>query len=324
MNGNIPGIRLFDNLGYPIGAHRGSKGRIPEGSYHDIPIVKVGEGVGGRQGEYISVSKGGNDPLCIAYISLTWPDGLKRAWIGDVGKTCGAQWYYSQTISGANDHRPCCVWITGNTAGHFHQGMGIHITDFSATKHRVEAYRSHNASECMSKPRFHMYSILTTDHYLPYFNPPLEFTSDLVDMDLNKVYVNGSSRGELPPDLPEPPNPLYPGYVWGLKSKDRKLQNRDLSFHGDRLITSKHDSHSATELCTSKTSIGPDFVSHNEGLFCDMSKKELWSICNEIQSHACFDTETNEMRPGNDVRGQDKSSGRVVPEKSYKRITHWE
>ncbi|KAF8243593.1 hypothetical protein K440DRAFT_656168 [Wilcoxina mikolae CBS 423.85] len=335
MDGNIPGIRLFDNFGHPIGAHRGNKGRIAEGGYHDISIVgeykyktvlipgprgdyhemkvKDGEGMGGRQAEYISVSKGGNDPLCIAYISVNWPDGGKNPWFGDTGKACGADWYVSQTIAGSNNYRPACTWIDGDTkTGHLYQGMGIHITDFTATFERTTQYSHDNATMCQSKPRFHMYHQLSTDDFLPYFDPPLVFNDTLEDIDRKLVLVSGSSRGPLPPNRRR-----------SIETRD--VQSKSRFFMRDRLITSEHQSHSAAELCNSQTSLGPDFVSHQEGLFCDMSEKKLWPLCSQAHKHACFDPETSEMRPGdvNSLNGRDESSGTPVPEKSYQKITHW-
>ena len=48
-----------------------------------------------------------------------------------------------------------------------------------------------------------------------------------------------------------------------------------------RLISSPRDDHAASKLCESETSHGPDFVSHSEGVFCDMGTKTQWPLCAE-------------------------------------------
>lgn len=89
--GNTPGVALFDVMGRPVGTAQGSKKTIADGSFKDIKIVSDN----GVQSQYISISKGGIDALCIAYITVTWPDGGKYLFSGDVGFTCGAHWYAS-------------------------------------------------------------------------------------------------------------------------------------------------------------------------------------------------------------------------------------
>ena len=47
-------------------------------------------------------------------------------------------------------------------------------------------------------------------------------------------------------------------------------------------IVGSHDSrHSSKVLCASPTSWGPDFVSFEEGLFCDMTLRRTWPLCSE-------------------------------------------
>lgn len=44
--------------------------------------------------------------------------------------------------------------------------------------------------------------------------------------------------------------------------------------HADRLVVSEMQGHSAIEVCNSQSSLGPDFVSLTEMMFCDMSEKK--------------------------------------------------
>ncbi|RDL36634.1 Uncharacterized protein BP5553_05986 [Venustampulla echinocandica] len=309
-SGNTPGIRIFDVMGRDIGEARGSKKVISDGGFKDIK-VSASSKEQGRQAQYISVSKGGNDALCISYISVTWPDGQQKAWYGDVGYQCGGYWYNSQTIIGDDNYQPKCVWIDGDDSnGITTQGMGIHITDFTATKERAKAYADDPDTMCKSKPRFKLYDDLKSDYFLPYFNPPLEYDQNLVDMDREKVLVNGASTGKLPPKNKK-----------RSPRERRALVTKRHVFPG-QLITSGNPAHSAMELCNSGNSVGPDFVSHHEGLFCDMSEKELWPLCSTVIKTGCFDTTNNTMIAKAKSR-RDDSTGRIVPQKDYVDVSSW-
>ncbi|CAG8956820.1 hypothetical protein HYFRA_00011209 [Hymenoscyphus fraxineus] len=317
--GNIPGIRIFDVMGRDIGEARGSKSKIADGGFKDI-VVTANSEQQGRQAQYVSVSKGGNDALCISYIAVTWPDGQKKAWYGDVGFQCGGSWYNSQTIIGDDNYQPKCTWIDGDKSNGINtQGMGIHITDFTATKERAEAYANDGDTMCKSKPRFHLYDDLKSDYFLPYFNPPLEYDSNLVDKDRSKVLVDGASTGKLPPKNKK-----------RSPSEKRNNLSKRHTFPG-KLVTSKNHAHSAKELCQSLSSLGPDFVSIPEGLFCDMSEKELWPLCGKNKKSSCFDLATSSMiaKVGNSTISthmnsrRDVATGRIVPNKEYDDISAW-
>lgn len=114
--GDTPGIALYDILGRPIGQANGQKPGIKDGDFVDVSVPFY-DGVGKKPTEYIAISNGGDDALCIAYIALTQPDGTKKAWYGDMGKTCGAIWYPSLLKTGDDDYQPSCVWIDHNQSG---------------------------------------------------------------------------------------------------------------------------------------------------------------------------------------------------------------
>jgi len=45
--------------------------------------------------------------VCISYAAITWPDGSRYGWLGDIGYLCrgiGAPWYHAYTYVG-NLHR---------------------------------------------------------------------------------------------------------------------------------------------------------------------------------------------------------------------------
>ncbi|KAL9112237.1 MAG: hypothetical protein Q9227_003355 [Pyrenula ochraceoflavens] len=333
--GNVPGIALFDVVGRPIGESRGSHDTIGDGSFQDIK-VEAPDDIGGRQAEYISISKGGNDALCIAYITVTWPDNSKYIFSGDVGYQCGAHWYPSQTTFGESNpgYKPRCFWIDGDSSnGITTQGIGLHITDFEATKERSTAFNKDQDLMCKSAPRFKLYDQLTSDMSLPYFDPPLEFVpGTLVDKDPNKVKVPGSNRD--PKNAPPSRRSLQNRNALSKNSfssrETHNLQNHNATHHGflpympsmtGILITSNDTLTSAIELCKSDTSRGPDHVSFTEKMFCDMQTKILWPLCiGSRDIRGCFDTLSHSMRPAKRILRRGEAS---VPDKSYHTVNHW-
>lgn len=112
------------------------------------------------------------------------------------------------------------------------------------------------------------------------------------------------------------------------ESKKRKVKPRmnDLQTQScaeNHVVISSLDQHTATELCQSATSIGPDFVSTKENLYCDMCKHELWPVCSTTITAACFDLSSNTVLAGTGVQGRNESRGREVPSKSYDKVTNW-
>lgn len=90
-----------------------------------------------------------------------------------------------------------------------------------------------------------------------------------------------------------------------------------------RLVTSDDSLTSAIELCGSKTSLGPDHLSFYGKTFCDMETKKLLPLCEGPDDVACFDTQSNRMRPGPKQRRRDQLEGTKVPVKSYHIVKNW-
>jgi len=92
--------------------------------------------------------------------------------------------------------------------------------------------------------------------------------------------------------------------IWSSKSKRipssirKNLRPRsslsDLAFKG-ALIVSHHTQHNATALCTSPESRGPDFISFDEGVFCDMTTRITWPLCCESDNEDCYDWKTHSL-----------------------------
>lgn len=78
------------------------------------------------------------------------------------------------------------------------------------------------------------------------------------------------------------------GLTSGTRLPKRKVDNR--------LVISNHPGHNATELCSSITSRGPDFVSVAEGMYCNMETRELVPICSDHIDDDCFHVENKAVK----------------------------
>ncbi len=165
-SGGTPGVTLYDIMGRIIRSTKGKADVIKDGAFIDIK-VPFAEGVGTKPAEYVAVTDGGKDALCIAYISLTNPDGGKHVWYGDIGKTCGHQWYHSLLKTGkigasekeGYDYQPACVWIDRDRSdGLLYQGLGMHVYDFEATEERAKMFTDDKNQMCGVAPRYRVAS----------------------------------------------------------------------------------------------------------------------------------------------------------------------
>ena len=85
----------------------------------------------GQQPTYLQLIASDN-AICIAYIALTWSDGTKRGWVGDVGMACCQNWFHSDVFVGDDQHQAICMWLDGNHTNDIASaGIQIHIEDFT-------------------------------------------------------------------------------------------------------------------------------------------------------------------------------------------------
>lgn len=201
ISGNIPGVALWDVKGRSIGTTFGSSNIVKEGGFVDIEVVASTD-VGNIPAEYISITNGGNDAICIAGITATFPGGGQAVWSADVAFVCnhtGAFVFESRNVitettpDGLAQH-PHCVWIDRDgTGGIPHQGIGIHLPDFGSltTSAQLTVYNEgDHESMCQSGPRFRMYEKLQAEIPILTFQPPLDYTDAGLDKDPSKVINN--------------------------------------------------------------------------------------------------------------------------------------
>ena len=348
--GNVPGVGVFDGNGGRIGFMSGTrKGKIDQDNWHDVAVNPVNSH-NNADAEYISVSGGGTDAICISHIEVTTAGGSQFQFYGDVPKTCGLAWYHSKdyvTLQQAYSYSPSCFWITspndnGKRSGMsadlpdgFPQGISFRILDFqSGNTNRAQQYVDHPETMCQSTPRFKAYQNLTEMNCVPYYDQPMAETSNFTDADFAALKTDGKvacAPGPNDPVTTQQKNQLEqitfgraganaPAYGAKARSEPVDINKRtgNSTCNNHQIVVSDYDLHSATELCNSATSIGPDFVSTKEDFFCDMCAHELWPLCSPTINQACFDMTSMTIKAGTGSLGS-----REVPTKKYKRTIQW-
>ncbi|KAG6026178.1 hypothetical protein E4U19_002749 [Claviceps sp. Clav32 group G5] len=267
--GNLPDIRAFNELGDLLGTTINDKSYCSSGrtdcdsvvdDVHDQPTY--------------TLFSANNDAICLAYATVTFPEGAKYAWTGNWAKHCGAPWYYSdiyvQNNMGAD--KVLCAWMDGNGDQPI-TGIQVHWPDYDA------GFRGNG-----NNPDF-------------YCHHPSALTFHR-DHDPWRVHVRPSKRNMFASDPSTETK-----RVAGAPKDDAKKSTEGKHTEGltermardTRLIKSKATSHLATELCASPDSVGPSFVSYHERKFCHMAPKHIYSFCEDVKQGDCWDDAKHEI-----------------------------
>jgi len=244
----------------------------------DLLVAPAGQGnTAGEQPTYVQLNVG-NDALCIAYLSHTWADGTQRGWLGDMGQACGQSWYYSDVIVGSNSHKPDCIWLDNDhTNNIISTSMQIHIQEFA------------NISTSYNQDPNHYCSAPTLDfHQSDDLSRTEEFWRD--GLKKSKRFSSGSTA--VGPHM--------------RRSRQAAKAKRN------ELVVTSYAKHTATRICGDKNSVGPDLVSTDEGMFCDMENKKLFPLCAKATDTDCFDQGSSQLKT--------ESRKRAV---KYNRIMRW-
>ena len=85
------------------------------------------------------------------------------------------------------------------------------------------------------------------------------------------------------------------GNIWKPVLRRNTTRLEEPVFMSGVLVSRDQEAHSAHKLCSSDSSMGPDFVSTKEQFFCDITAKEVWPLCSAEIPHECFDLVKQEM-----------------------------
>ena len=86
FSGDAPDVRVFNDYGDFIAINNTGL-HIGEGGFVDIYIEQHNT----QQPTYGLLT--GNEGICIAYVTQTWPDQQNYGWVGNWGRDCGVPWY---------------------------------------------------------------------------------------------------------------------------------------------------------------------------------------------------------------------------------------
>lgn len=332
-SGNIPGVALWDSAGAFIGKAMGIYNYvIDDGGFYDLEVKgKV------ASADYLSVSAFGKDGLCVAAVAVTSPTGSQMGWFGDVGMKCGDPWYPSNLVISGSDPaaKPACVWIDQDGSNnHPYTGISMQLSSFTDVGDGLaQQYNDDIDTLCKSLPRFSMWQTRSVHMTVPvFYQNELEFNEDGSDKNISLVLDPRMMQSET--TAPNDPTGTKLGVADGASALQvapitqltpskvrRKRSSQTLPNH---LVISNITTHSAREVCQSETSVGPDFVSLHEGLFCDMTDKSLWSLCDERARHDfCFDLDGKVLR----MQGLEETDSRELKvrgmDERYKHVQLW-
>lgn len=344
--GDAPDIVLWDSNGTYISydlarTWSGYRAQIGDGSFKDYNVPNE-NGRAAGPAEYISVIGGGDKGLCISAISVTTPEQNGLTWTGDIGYACGLPWYAQNNAINSLGHQPKCAWIDGNgNSGHKWKGLSVHLPSFTIDDNQLATNLADQWTDnmdlvCQSEARFSAYEKMVLPNEIFVFKSTLERSSDGTDdvqQVLNEANWKRAERPfdavqECPPKVgselsPRPCPPLFPSADRQLKKQSeskRSLAQRQEAM-SDEVVISSRPGNDVFDLCGSETSLGPDYVSLAEGMFCDMSTKTLWPLCGDLLAKGCFDVEEKKMKWANrELKKRHEGDG----EKAYTRVTTWE
>ncbi|KAL9106063.1 MAG: hypothetical protein Q9227_008849 [Pyrenula ochraceoflavens] len=188
MMGDAPDIALFGREGARVGVYN-NKDAGNDLRQDDEPIIQVPswDDTNGEDPEYITVSAGGPDAICISDISVTSANtGDVLALLpGEIAAVCNGvnpdykyPWMYSAHLitfkNNAGDdekHAPKCLFIDGdgNTP---YQGFTAHLTDFKIDNSTWKSWQNDPHQMCDSLARFGMRRKINNMQCPQIFIPP--------------------------------------------------------------------------------------------------------------------------------------------------------
>lgn len=350
--GHTPNIALFNPNGARLGFMSGEKhGVIKGGNFKDVSVEHI-DGSNNQPAEYVALTSGGSNAICIAYLMITWASGDNFQFFGDIGRTCGGQWYPSN-LPVPNDNNkqftPSCMWIDSpedpSSSHNKAYGFSFHAKDFGTSKARAAGYQATPDSLCKSLPRFHSWGADLTSELqcIPVFDPPVAYQedgsdpADLTNIINNPGKVNCAPGPNVRPSLDEilrlrkesqGRNGVYPTYGTKKRSAVAKRTEGFDPCKDNRLVLSDWEGHSAQDVCTDPNARGPDFLSNKEQIYCDMCNRVLYDLCSATLQTGCFDLSTHTLKPGPNHQSQ-KNGGltaRAVADgqsKTFSSVVQW-
>lgn len=307
FGGAFPAISIWNAQGARLGQYMPKKNRKIKAGTSDVATVYENEGAAG-QPEYLQLTTVNNDAICVTHVVASG-NGVSWTWLGDIGYTCGGDWYPSTSKDGTDNYQPKCIWIDADHSdGLHHIAMSMHMPDFNGDSALSDEYDAHKDNLCDSKARFMLWGQLPVNpgynSIPPMFKPALQYADNGTDKDFKALFKPGRvNKRDIQPIT-------------------NSTGNSDGSINRPgHVVISDYKAHCAEDVCNSKTSRGPSFVSTQDGMYCDMSTKTIHPLCSSAVKYGCFDINTQELIGPNRRRPRDLKAREV--QKQYSTHERW-
>ncbi|ROV94060.1 hypothetical protein VMCG_08232 [Cytospora schulzeri] len=267
--------------------------------YRDIAIQDV---------EWMVLKQNPRDPVCLVDLTIIHMSPLGRqrgglSFSSITAQTCGIPWYWSNVYRsgpGGYVNQIPCFWLGRGEVN----VLQLHMPTHTRPRQAVGANATHEDlwDYFCNRP-----AILSWHKEMP------PRVVDVLEQDLrkrgDKTYASDylervGDDSERSADQGE----VYKPPTWGGGGDGRKqrLAKRSstaspLSVQEGLTVEYMVAERSARTLCSSKSSMGPDYVNVPEGLFCRMSDKTLFPLCDFSNAEGlredCFDVGSQDLVP---------------------------
>ncbi|KAL8811135.1 MAG: hypothetical protein Q9200_002045 [Gallowayella weberi] len=265
LGGNTPRIVGYDSNLRKVGTSSASSSvSISDGQFANLKIS------GGRQTPTLDFTAGGTDGICISDVYMKWADNQGFAFDGSWFKWCNMWWYHSsitlKTSSGGS-FQPPCGWLDSDASkGHRLAGFRVDMLELQNVPNINSWGKNDVQGYCQGAFKW---SGTADGHYQA---GNLATTGDEATKGEKRSLGNGTNPANTTVAIID---------ETGRRSK---------------LVISHFEGQSAQELCESKKSRGPDFVSMAEMKYCDMSEKKIYRLCSPQTRRECFSLDHEKKR----------------------------
>ncbi|KAB5513199.1 hypothetical protein GE09DRAFT_1047130 [Coniochaeta sp. 2T2.1] len=319
ISGNVPSIALWDDDGRRIGQYKPKrKDTIDNADLKSITIKHTQTVPAGKQADpmYVMLSNFENNAICISAVYVT--NGIvSGTFYGDTGYMCGMSWYPSKRKLGDTFFTPRCVWLDADHSNSLNaRAVSFHLNDMAPRPDKLAEYTHNMDTLCKSTPRFSFWGNLAPDGWIPFFKPPLQYNVD---------ETGGEGSDKDPLAVIDKPNQYDKSVVTSQAERDNHRKTRGArrtvkisNINPDHLVVTDLPTHSAREVCEHPNSVGWDIVSTVEGLFCDLTDRQLYPLCSQTVTANCFDLGTLQLK----TLVQRDGNFAVQP-RGYNTTAHW-
>ncbi|KAI9888819.1 MAG: hypothetical protein M1814_006273 [Vezdaea aestivalis] len=230
---------------------------------------------------------------CISYIGFIGAQGEQGGWLGDMGRACDQDWYFSNDVVGTDalsgfPYKPDCTWIDLSHKGN------TRITGFQAA---LDEFLVNTPTIWKTKQSLCDFPAMVFQN----LNVPPGFWNDT---SLGTGPASGPGRRKrycfqegfllltsLDANASASRDHIKRAEKARLRQRQQIQQEMD-----ERLIVTDNPLHSMSQLCNSSTSLGPNMFNSQEGRFCHMASKQVYNICKSADEQWCFDADARQLR----------------------------